>query len=412
MGLELHRLGCSQTLLRAWTTGGANGSPKGTKGTKGIWGGRAELVATRAYFPFRARAAIRQRTRWLTGNGLQSWARFGWQAGPRQGYWLWRDRKALAGSPASALANLLFCYGVTRWLALQGSLGWNLEDWLGEHRFLAAILSANLVIVAWRQLVRALCSFPVYGWMHALSVPLRAPWGNFINVCATVRALATFARSRALRRPLRWAKTAHEYPGRDSVAGGRRRLGQILVSMQAVSGAEIEGALEGRQAGERLGECLMRRGHIREEQLYQGLALQAGLPFARLSPEAVDELAWRRLGARACGAEAIPFSVKADQTLWIAVDAPPSKALRKKLVRSCRLRLCFVMVTASNFDELRKRQQRRPVSIERQAAREQPRRRVLRRRPVLPRVEVRVPIPRWLLVHRRLSVTLEYRRVR
>ena len=406
MGLELHRLGCSQTLLRAWTTRGENVS------LKGIRRSHAELVATRAYFPFRARAAIRQRTRWLTGNGLQSWARFGWQAGPRQRYWLWRDRKALAGSPASALANLLFCYGVARWLAVRGSLGWTFEDWLGEHRFLAAILSANLAIVAWRQLVRALCSFQVYGWLHALSVPVRAPWGNFINVCATVRALATFARSRAFRRPLRWAKTAHDYPGRDSMAGGRRRLGQILVSMQAVSRAEIEGALEGRQAGERLGECLMRRSRIREEQLYQALALQAGLPFSRLAPEAADELAGRYLGAKACGADAIPFSVRADQTLWIAVEDAPSKALRKKLARACRLRLRFVMVTASNFAELRKRQERLPVPIGRQAGREQPRRRARRRRPVLPRIEVRVPIPRWLLVYRRLSVTLEYRRAR
>jgi hypothetical protein len=227
-----------------------------------------------------------------------------------------------------------------------------------------------------------------------------------------VRALLTFARSQALRRPLRWAKTAHDYPGRDSLADGRRRLGQILVSMQAVSRAQIEEAIEERHAGERLGECLIRRGHLREEQLYQALALQAGLPFARLAPEAAQELACRYLPPAACDAEVMPFAVSADQTLWVAVKEPPSEALRKKLARACRLRLRFVMVTASNFDELQKRQQRLPVSIERQAARKRPRRHLWRLRPVLPRLELRVPIPRWLLVHRRLSVTLEYRRVR
>jgi hypothetical protein len=73
--------------------------------------------------------------------------------------------------------------------------------------------------------------------------------------------------------------------------------------------------------------------------------------------------------------------------------------------------LRFTLVTASNFDELQKRLDRQPVSIERQAAGRRPRRRS-RRRPLLPRVKVRVAAPAWLLVYRRLSVTLEYRRVR
>ena len=407
MGLELRRLGCSQTLLHAWTR-----LRDTTDKRRPIRRGQTELVATRAYFPFRARAAIRQRARWLTGNALQSWARFGWQAGPRQAYWLWRDRKALLGSPASALANLLFVYGLGRWLAVRGSLGWSLEDGLGGHPFLAAILAANLAIVAWRQLVRALCSLPIYGWLHALSVPLRAPWGNLINVYATAQALGAFARSRASRRPLRWVKTAHDYPGRESLAAGRQLLGQILASMQAVTMADVEEALEHRQPGERLGECLIRRRRLGEEQLYQALGLQAGLPFARLAPEAAQDLAGRHLPPAVCGAAALPFAVKADQTLCVAVKEPPSSALRKKLARACRLRLNYILVSASNFDELAKRQERQPISIERQPARERSRERLRRRRVALPRLELRVPIPAWLLVHRHLSVRLEYRRVR
>jgi adsorption protein B len=102
MGLELRRLGCSQTLLHSLA------ARAGTAGRREILRSRRELVATRAYFPFGARAAIRQRARWMTGNALQAWARFGWRAGAGQTYWLWRDRKALVGAPASALAN--FCF--------------------------------------------------------------------------------------------------------------------------------------------------------------------------------------------------------------------------------------------------------------------------------------------------------------
>jgi adsorption protein B len=404
MGLELHRLGCSQTLLHAWRDAeAAHAGPGRMRRT------RKELVATRAYFPFRAGAAIRQRARWLTGNGLQAWSRFGWQAGTRQIYWLWRDRKALAGSPAAALANLLFCYGAARWLALRGSLAWSLVDWLGEHQVLAAILSVNLAIVVWRQLVRAWCSFRIYGWLHALSVPLRAPWGNWINVCATVRALVTFAQAHALRRPLRWAKTAHDYPGRDSLAAGRRRLGEILVSMQAVSKEEITETLQERHASERLGECLIRRRRLREEQLYQALALQAGLPFARLAYEAAPEFPGRNLDTTAFGAEAIPFTVNGNQ-LWVAVKSAPAAATRKKLARACRLEVRFIMVTASNFRELQRDQQLRAVPVVPRESRWQSPKRLLL--PAWPRLELRIPIPAWLIFCSRLSITLEYRRAR
>ncbi len=406
MGLELRRLGCSQTLLHAWTP--LRDTSAKRRPTRR---GPNELVATRAYFPFQARAAVRQRSRWLTGNALQSWARFGWRAGPRQAYWLWRDRKALLGSPASALANLLFVYGLVRWLTLRGSLGWSFEQWRGAHRLLAATLAANLAIVAWRQLVRGLCALPVYGGLHALTVPVRAPWGNLLNVRATLRALWAFATARVLRRPLRWVKTVHDYPERESLAGGRRPLGQILVSMQAATPAEVEEALRGRPPGERLGEYLVRRGRLREEQLYQALALQAGLAFARLQPEAVQPAASGHLPPAVYGTGALPYAVQ-NQTLWVAVKEPPSDALRGKVARACRLRLHYVLVTATNFDELWHRRERHPVSIERRPARQRSSWGLPRLVIASPRLELRIPVPAWLRVYRNLSVRFEYRRVR
>ena len=230
-GLELRRLHCSQTLLHAWRPI-ANTAKRGRQA---IIRGSQELVATRAYFPFGLRAAIRQRARWLTGNALQSWARFGWNAGPGQRYWLWRDRKALFGAPASALANLLFLYGLARWLLTRGALGWDFQDWLAGHPLLAAILAANLAILVWRQCVRAVCSLRVYGLAHACATPLRAPWGNFINVCALTRALAMYARSRALGQPLAWAKTVHAYPRQESLTGDKRLFGRLLVWMEPLA---------------------------------------------------------------------------------------------------------------------------------------------------------------------------------
>jgi adsorption protein B len=217
IGLELRRLNCSQTLLLAPRPPAdlASGRAKTTRR------GHGELIATRSYFPFGVRAAIRQRARWVTGNALQSWARFGWRVGPSQWYWLWRDRKGLTVAWTSALANVLFLYGLARWLAFPDARSWSLQAWWSENTGLAAILWANLALVAWRQFARAVCAYRIYGWLHACTVPLRAPWGNAINFCATARALLTFARARVLRQPLRWAKTAHDYPRPESLAARR-----------------------------------------------------------------------------------------------------------------------------------------------------------------------------------------------
>src|SRR5947209_19547462 len=75
-----------------------------------------DIVATREYFPRRIGSAIRQRTRWVTGIGLQCWERVGWTGSVAMRYWLWRDRKGLVTNPLSCLTNLLFLVGLVDWL--------------------------------------------------------------------------------------------------------------------------------------------------------------------------------------------------------------------------------------------------------------------------------------------------------
>ena len=69
-----------------------------------------------SYVGRRSRAAVRQRSRWVTGISLQCWERHGWNAGPGQLYWLWRDRKGLVGNLLAPAANLLAAYGAATWL--------------------------------------------------------------------------------------------------------------------------------------------------------------------------------------------------------------------------------------------------------------------------------------------------------
>lgn len=64
----------------------------------------------------------------------------------------------------------------------------------------------------------------------------------------------------------------------------KKKLGEILVTSGAVSGADVESALHDQTAGEpsRLGDLLVANGKLDSEQLGRALATQYGLPYVDL----------------------------------------------------------------------------------------------------------------------------------
>ena len=68
-------------------------------------------IATREYFPRGFAGAVGQRSRWITGIGLQSWEFHSFGETARHAYWFWRDRKSLVGNMVGPLTNLFFVYG-------------------------------------------------------------------------------------------------------------------------------------------------------------------------------------------------------------------------------------------------------------------------------------------------------------
>lgn len=183
-GYRLHQLGYSQIFVPLHVT--ADGP-----------------VATREYFPRRMRASISQRTRWVTGIALQSWAHHGWPW--RQGFWFWRDRKGIIGNLLSPFANLLFLYGAIRY-ATGPHLSLHIDPWL------ASTCSATCVISVVQTGYRAHASASIYGWRFAALAPLRVLWGNVVNFAATATALWDFFESRRRGTGLSWRKTDHVYP--------------------------------------------------------------------------------------------------------------------------------------------------------------------------------------------------------
>ncbi|MEJ7608260.1 MAG: glycosyl transferase family protein [Bryobacteraceae bacterium] len=201
---------------------------------------RLKGVATREYFPGSFAAAIRQRTRWVTGIALQSWERHRWTGPPMQKYWFWRDRKGLIGNPASLLTNAVFLFGVTTYIASRAlHTGWDSSNaqlgWL--------LLQSTFLLGSWRLLYRGVCVGKHYGIHFALTLPLRTPHANLINSLATVQALYRFLRSKRDHVPLVWVKTEHQYPSQAALVQPVLRLREVLVGSGYISQEQLTDAL-------------------------------------------------------------------------------------------------------------------------------------------------------------------------
>ncbi len=361
MGLELYRLGCTQAIVHE--LGQAAGWAP--------WR-RWELVATRAYFPKRFRTAVRQRGRWMTGIALQSWQKLGWGAGRGQAYWLWRDRKGLLNHPVSVLANLVFVYGCMGWLlsALSG-VPWAMRAEIAASPWLLYLLAANAALLVWRQVATALCVAKIYGWPFAITTPLRAPWANLINCCASFRAIGMFLARLYNKREIRWTKTLHAYPTARQRSPSKIRLGSILMSQKAVDPLLVEAALRSRKWGERLGESLMRMRAVPELKIYEALSLQHGLPLLSLEMEDIDPQALERLPRRVAAAlHVIPFLWEASERLWLAVSEAPGEEVSRTISRLRGMQVRFALITSTNYQDLERsvarldqERERVPVSV-------------------------------------------------
>ncbi len=330
IGLRLHELGCSQVFVP-------------------LSGSGSNIVATREFFPQTVHSAVRQRTRWTMGIGLQCWERHGWRGSFAQRYWFWRDRKGLFGNPLSLFTNFLFFCGLASWLAAQISgTTWTLPQRTLHHWVPLSTLCLWILHTA----VRTACAFRVYGAFFALGVPLRALWGNWINSVAAVKAVYLYARARLRGEPLVWLKTEHAYPSRSALIEHKRKLGEILAGSGYVPESDVLHALATQPAGTRLGEHLIQLGQLTPDDLYEALSLQHSLPIGRIEPWGISRNAARSLPRHLVKHwHVLPFRI-ASGNLFLASPEIPTDELSRTLRGFTRLALRFHLVTPENFDEL------------------------------------------------------------
>jgi adsorption protein B len=339
-GCRLHQSGCRQVIVPLVLRDGVP-------------------VATREYFPRTQRTAVRQRSRWITGNALQAWERFGWGGGMNrrwiQAWFFWRDRKGLWGNPLSLACNILLAYGCLSWLlsALTGG-EWALRAQIRNSAALVALTSVNAFLLVERMALRIAFSASVYGVPFGLLAPLRVLWGNWINTRATLSALWTYLGAKLRNRPLRWLKTEHAYPTRTALMGHKRRLGEILVSNGYCTQASLDAALASRPRASMLGEHMMSLGLISEDELYEALSLQQSLPVAEVDVKCVHRRVARALPIEASRDwQVLPFRVAAGR-LDVASHLVPTDQVQVMVQKFTRLEVRFHLVPKSRFEELRK----------------------------------------------------------
>jgi adsorption protein B len=307
-------------------------------------------IATREYFPRSFAAAIRQRTRWVTGIALQSWEFHSARDTFEQLYWFWRDRKGLVGNLITPLMNILFLAGAATWTgARAGHTEWILGRELS--RFYPLFMT-GLALQTLHTAIRAGCSTKIYGWRFACGVPLRVLVGNWINCFAAAQAIWTYTAARMHGRPLRWAKTNHAYPNRAALLPERRRLGEILVGSQWITAKQLEAALASKPQQRRLGEHLITSGLMTERDLYTALSLQNCLPLGKPERDAVSLPVTRTLPAAVARKwRVLPFRIAAGE-LHLAGSELPCEGMQEDIRQFSSLELRFHLVTRVEFEEL------------------------------------------------------------
>ena len=322
-GLRLHQLGFRQTFVPIL---------RGLDGT---------FVATREFFPQRFWPSVRQRTRWVTGITLQSWARNGWRGSWKTRYWFWRDRKGLIGGPLGMLTSVIL---------LAGCL-WH-PHWQDVSALLRTLFMATTAMGIYRILFRMGCVWRVYGGSMAAMVPVRVIWSNWINGLATIRAVIKYASARFRGHALAWTKTAHEFPSRAVLLGQALRLGEILVQNRLVDREVVERVAGESRGLHRLGEQLVRAGAITEQQLYEALGVQQQLPVVAPGPLSIPAKIARALPVHLIRDwKVIPFAID-EHGLQLCTPEPPSEELAALLRKHTRLPVRFHLLPATRFAEL------------------------------------------------------------
>ncbi|PLC55778.1 type II secretion system protein E [Pollutimonas nitritireducens] len=233
-------------------------------------------MSVREYFPDKFRAAYRQKARWTLGISLQGWTQVGWEGSLANRYLLLRDRKGLVTS-FIAIAAYFLLLNFLLFVAADHLGLWTVyyPSLFAPDSWLIPLMAANSAALLLRAVQRFYFVSSMYGWEHGLlSIP-RMVLGNAINAMAAGRAWRQFIVHLFTGKPLVWDKTMHDFPSDEQLVRKRERLGDLLLSWQAINEADLERALKiQQQTGMVLGQVLVREKMIEPSIVDEALSFQ------------------------------------------------------------------------------------------------------------------------------------------
>ncbi|WBO22520.1 glycosyltransferase family protein [Sphingomonas abietis] len=169
------------------------------------------MVAVRACFPHTIPAAVRQKSRWITGIALAGWDRLGWQGGIAERWMRLRDRRTILAAMVLIAAYIALPAWGLAWIGAQ------CLDRSTDSPAPLPLILANVMLLAWRIAMRMSITRASHGWAMALLAPVHMIIGNIVAMMAALRALGLYTNLVHHGR-LRWDKTAHLPP----IADGAR----------------------------------------------------------------------------------------------------------------------------------------------------------------------------------------------
>ena len=313
--------------------------------------GRNSLIATREYFPRRFWPAVRQRTRWVMGIGLQSWERNGWKGSLLTRYWFWRDRKGLIANWVGFFTTFLFVWGLVDWV-VSVATG---RPWIFtvHNPAIVRLCAVSTVLQLFRMGIRMVCVARIFGPLFAAGVPIRSLWANTVNSLATSRAVIGYARGRILGLPLAWLKTEHSYPNREALRFHKRDLAEILVGAGYLDEAMLSVVLANKPAEMELADFLVSHGLIADGHLCEAISLQSGVPTGYVDPIRVSQKVMRTLPMHIERRfKVLAFRLQEGRLMVAGPRVPPS-TFTDELREFTSLPVVFQLVTASNYEQLR-----------------------------------------------------------
>ena len=167
-----------------------------------------KLVAVHSSFPTTVAAAVRQKSRWISGIALAGWDRLGWRGGFAELWFRMHDRKALV-----AALLLLTAYVCTLLLGVLAIGHFFFElPFFEVGPILGWLAFGCSLLLVWRLIFRIVFTWRQYGFVQAvLSIP-RIVVSNAIAILAVRRAVDVYLQARR-DGLVRWEKTQNRFTG-------------------------------------------------------------------------------------------------------------------------------------------------------------------------------------------------------